>query len=206
MKKLFSVFFVAAMAMGCFAQESYTLTISDWQWSDHCNSISIAAGAPSVVSYVEQSLAFDRVAGERPNLYSLGAYQLRYDYNVLRWLAVGGRLSYDGWICSSNSTQTVAADAVQRMDAHRLSVLMELIFTYINREHVTLYSGLALGMSQYWERQTLGDGTLDPRHLSHLAGSLIPIGVRVGGRNVYGMAEVTIGSESIMSVGLGVKF
>jgi len=201
MKKLFSVFFMAMLAMGCFAQESYTLTISDWQWSDRPNSITIGAGAPSLVSTIESYLALDQVRDDRADLYSLGSYQLRYDYNVLRWLAAGARVSYDGWKCRSKNSSEYYS-----VEGHRLSVLMELLFTYINREHVTLYSGLALGMSQNWDKSVLTDGTDDARHRSFVAGGIIPIGVRVGGKVAYGMAEVSLGTESIIAIGFGCKF
>lgn len=169
----------------------------DYNWQDNPSSLSITIGAPSLVTVIEST--FDNIM-ERNNYTSSfsGSASIRYDYNVLRWMAVGGRFSYDGWKIANNDPENTN---IKNESGHHSSVLMEILFTYINREHVQLYSGVALGMQYYVHSE---DALFEKGIMA--AGSVIPIGVHVGGKRVYGLAEVSLGTEAMMSFGVGVHF
>ena len=38
-----------------------------------------------------------------------------------------------------------------------------------------------------------------------VAGALIPIGIHVGAKNVYALAELGLGTEALLSIGIGFK-
>lgn len=173
----------------------------EWSWENRPSSVTITIGAPSMTTIVLANMSRRWSDRRSPSYY--GAYSIRYDYNILRWLAVGGSLSYDGWEridieTVRNEKAGTITTSQARYAGHRASVLMGVRFTYINREHVQLYSGLALGMSMYWEYD---NSYWD--HPMQVAGSVVPVGVHVGSQKVYGMAEVSVGTESMMSIGIG---
>lgn len=208
--KKFAIILACLMGSLSFAaaQEVYDVD-NEYNWQNRKSSLSLAIGAPSLVSSIESIGTVDITKSS----FS-GAASIRYDYNVLRWLAVGGRFSYDGWQKSGTSrdysyTYNESEDRYinsyeeheVNCSGHRGSVLMEILFTYINREHVQLYSGLALGMQYYVQNKHDGQ-----EKASMIAGSVIPIGVHAGGEHVYALAEVSLGTESMMSFGIGFHF
>lgn len=158
-----------------------TVAQSEWKWSDNPSSVSVNLGAPSLWGMIEGTSSSQ----------SFGSYAIRYDYNVLKWLSVGGHLSYEGMQHRVSHAQT-----------HLANLLLNLHFTYINREHVQLYSGVALGMMYQVQKPVNQAATL-----GILPGwGVTPIGVRLGGKHVFATAEATIGTTPMMSIGVGARF
>lgn len=162
----------------------------EYNWAAKPSSLNITMGVPSMAMWID-------MLGTHANY--TGSYSIRYDYNLLRWLAIGGRLSYEGSNYSDGSSKYVN---------HRAAVQMEVLFTYLNREHVQLYSGLCMGMSYFWETEnkTLVNSGLGASNYFPLVFSAIPIGVHVGSDRVYALAELSLGYEAMMSLGIGVHF
>lgn len=182
MKKLLVSLACLVLAIGsAFAQEE---TASTYDWKANPSSLSVSFGPQSLWGLIENGT----------NARSFGTYSLRYDYNVLKWLAVGGRATYEG--------ATYKRSDVDRI-YHKANVAMEVLFTYVNREHLQLYSGVSMGLIYRWDGAM--DAKLDFKPMLPCA-SVIPIGLHVGGEHVYGLAEVSLGSEAVMNLGLGVRF
>lgn len=182
-----------ALAATALAQELTSEVNNEWSWQDRPSSVTVNLGARSFWNMVEAGSYQDR---------SFGYYAVRYDYNVLKWLAVGGSLSYEGLKYTRHSYYSDPATTVDYTH-HTASLMMELLFTYINREHVQLYSGVAMGLMYEWDGQVGQKAEFQPM----LPGwSIIPIGVRAGGKRVYALAEVTLGTQALMNLGVGFHF
>lgn len=194
MKKYLLLLMLCIVVAASYAQSQ------PWNWSDKPGSVSITIGAPSAYTLID---SYNLSRAHRGMSY-FGSYSINYDYNVLKWLAVGARGSYEGWQFYGPYNGMIGGGSASGenvlMNCHRASVLMNVRFTYINRENVQLYSGIGLGLS-YLFRNENGD----QYNYLGFAGSLIPIGIHVGAKNVYGLAELSLGTEALMSIGLGVK-
>lgn len=180
MKKAFLLLLFAISVATSYAQNQ------PWNWSEKPSSLSLAIGAPSTFTLID---SFD-LAHEHRGMSYLGSFSVSYDYNILRWMAVGVRGSYEGWQYKGNDYQ----------NCHRASMLMTIRFTYINRENVQLYSGVGLGPS-YMFRKENGE----KYNYMSFAGYVTPIGIHVGAKNVYALAELGLGTEALMAVGVGFK-
>jgi len=205
MKKITLTLCGIALCFAAFAQNE----TKQWEWSDRPNSVSVTVGAPSVASMATALDDYLSLSGSRSQLY-YGSYSLRYSYNVLRWLAVGAHASYDGWSCSGDRAfydydNNVTSSQNVSYTGHRASLLMDITFTYINRPHVQLYSGLGMGMQYYWRARPDEDNLakVNKQQMMHVAASIVPIGLHVGNERVYGMAEVSIGTDALMAIGIG---
>lgn len=174
---------------------SYAQT-EPWRWSDKPGSLYITVGAPSTFTLAESA----KYARLHRGINYYGAYSFNYDYSILKWLAVGAKLSYEGWQFKGQveSDNNILQDAYRM--SNRASALLNIRFTYINREHVQLYSAVGLGMSYFFK-------TEDSEKYNYLgfAGSVTPIGVHLGAKNVYALAEISLGTEALMSIGMGFK-
>ena len=166
-------------------------------WEDRRHSIDISVGLPSLYSTIAGSHSWSFYiappgSGNSPspkrNSLFCGHYSIDYSYNVLRWLAVGAELNYEYWTGDYTTHDTYLAAKVK--------------FTYINREHITLYSGVGVGVGTHVEKNSNGSvqGIILP------AAVLTPIGIHAGGRHVYGLAEVNVGSSSFFRLGIGGRF
>lgn len=184
MKKL--VVSLVCLLMACFSMKAQESVKPEWNWSDRPSAVSVTFGAQSFWGMLEHGSG------------SMGAYSIRYDYNVLKWLAVGGRISYEG---VRDARYNYSSGETIPGYTHYFSPMMNLLFTYINREHVQLYSGVGMGLHYTLSKYgTKSDFEMLP------SWAVIPIGVRVGGEHVFGLAEVTLGTEAMMSLGIGVRF
>lgn len=110
-----------------------------------------------------------------------------------------------------------------------ITAMFSMQFTYLNKRLVKLYSGIDLGAGvAIWERKNVWNGDIpetaqavndDLKKINDIkneladakkayfipAFNLTPIGVKVGTR-VYGMAELNIGFESLIKLGIGARF
>lgn len=186
MKKLLSLLLFVFITTTTYAQNQ------PWTWAEKAGSLTFSIGAPSVYTLID---SYD-LAHEHRGMSYMGSYSICYDYNILRWLAVGVRGSYEGWTFNGklNSDENIY------QNCHRASVLMTIRFTYINRENVQLYSGVGIGPSYLFRKE-------DGENYNYLAfaGYVTPIGIHVGAKNVYALAELGLGTEALMSVGVGFK-
>ena len=190
MKKMVSMVLFCLVVGVSYAQTE------PWRWSDKPGSLSITIGSPSTYSLVESN----NLAQLHQGLSYFGSYTINYDYNILRWLSVGARGSYEGWQFKGNLLSDEGSAVYSFQNCHRASVLLDVRFTYINREKVQLYSGVGLGISYLFKRV---EG--EKFNYMMVAGALIPIGIHVGAKNVYALAELGLGTEALLSIGIGFK-
>ncbi|MBO4578345.1 MAG: hypothetical protein J5688_06510 [Paludibacteraceae bacterium] len=164
-----------------------------YDWRTRRQSVSISVGLPSIYATGFGSHSWDfyipasgASSSPRSEIFC-GAWSVDYGYNILWWLRLGAGLSYECW---AGKAQT-----------HDMSLSARVDFTYINREHVVLYSGLSAGIGMHLEHYTNGD--IEGMYLP--AVNVTPIGLNFGSRKVYGLVETNIGSASVLRVGVGFR-
>lgn len=163
------------------------------EWMARRQSVSISVGLPSIYATGFGRHSWDfyiPAAGASSSPRSeifCGAWAVDYGYNLLRWLRLGAGVTYECW---AGKAQT-----------HDMSLTARVDFTYINREHVVLYSGLSAGIGMHLEHYTNGD--IEGMYLP--AVNVTPIGLNFGSRKVYGLVETNIGSASVLRVGIGFR-
>lgn len=165
-----------------------------YDWRAHRQSISISVGLPSIysTSFGGHSWNFyipapgSSSSSSRSEIFT-GAWSVDYGYNILRWLRLGAMANYECWTGSRRT--------------HDISLGVRVDFTYINSEHIRLYSGVLAGVGMHIER--LGSGAVDGRYVPAI--NVTPIGLNFGGETVYGLVETNIGSSSVLRVGVGFR-
>ena len=123
---------------------------------------------------------------------------LRANYQVNHWLSVCGDLNG----CWARFDRIHEKDGPVLSKDHwgSLAFVPGVRFTYLNRRHVMLFSGLSLGVGYLFSDHG-DDAGLFP------AFEIVPLGVTFGGR-VYGTFELNSGSEFGISCrgGIGYRF
>lgn len=111
-----------------------------------------------------------------------------YRYRPLRWLWIGGDITYyhfsakanPGSLKESISTQLFSLDFAMR-------------FSYLNREKVTLYSELTYNLLCFHP------------NMSRMSAHCTLIGVTAGGRHWFGSAELGYGYKGLLNIGFGYR-
>ncbi len=168
----------------------------EYYWKDNRHNISFSVGLPGLYStltyghswafYIAPPSASGSSGATKRDVFC-GAWEVDYQYQVLRWLRVGASVGYEYW---AGNTRTHDIFAAAKVD-----------FTYINREYIRLYSGIGMGLAMHVEQYSNGGAA--GRYLP--ACTLTPIGLNLGNRNVYGLIETNIGAASCLRVGIGFR-
>jgi len=206
MKKLLVILIAAIMSCSAIqAQE-----VQSEHWREGRNTLSISAGYTSGFFYGKTIIfAWIPAAAEHAkNWKYYGAYGLQYMYQVNWWFRTGVKATwemdrYD--IYSSNKADGVKTGVSSN---HTLSLGATMQFTYFNRPHVQLYSGLDLCAGLYMTHSSYEDKSKQPvTRLSWFpALGITPLGVAFGSWKCFGFIETNIGVEAIIKAGLGVHF
>ena len=133
-------------------------------------------------------------------------FSFNYHYRAIKWLWVGGLATVSGL---HNTWRDRFTDEVTDHGSEvHITLMPDLRFSYLNREHVTLYSGFGLGLNMVFMN--------DP-HLSNLYGEdkasyfslayqLTAFGVKAGAKHWFGDLELGYGHKGIISAGFGYEF
>lgn len=127
-----------------------------------------------------------------------GAVNLAYAYRFRRWFELSGILTYSGYY--RNYYDKITEKLAFRENTHSISVMPYAKFVWLYRKYVRMYSGIGLGLSIVVDK---GEDYMDTGVLP--AFSLTPIGIAVGA-DVYGFADLSVGTIGCINVGLGYRF
>ena len=213
MKRIVFFLMVALMTTTAFAKES----VPNYDWKENRHSLSITAGAPSgyfLMREVMGALVLLPVADHAKNSKYFGAYSFQYHYQCLWWLKAGFKATWEGdsHEMYKEKEQTTYTG---KSFGHTMAITPSVQFTYFNRKHVQLYSGIDLGLSvmlrdrRYAEGVTDSDGNQKKNELNAIflpAINITPIAVIAGGEHVYFLAETNIGSDAFIKGGIGFRF
>lgn len=148
---------------------------------------------------------------------------LDYHYRAAKWFWLGLSTSYSFMKEKLYVGNVVSPDAFHwDCKEHHFLIMPSLRFSYLNRPHVTLYSGVAVGVLVNRGNRYYGDlSTLPefapaawgfvpaelPDHTS--AGSafqLTAFGVKAGAKHWFGSFEAGVGIKGIVNLGVGYEF
>lgn len=206
-----SVFQAALEATSDMPTAPDGMKYTHYDWSEHRHSLSLTAGYVS--GYWSMSTVLFtwivEAASHGHNARYYGAYGLQYHYQFLWWLRFGAKIGWEGdgyemW--DKNRTE-------QKGNAKNLyaMTMASLQFTYFNRRHVQLYSGVDVGVGGLLIDQRYLPGHTDSLGNSHrTSGSVYPalnitaLGVAFGNERVYGLVEANVGADAFIKAGLGV--
>lgn len=190
---------------------AFETSVPEWDWREHRHSLSISIGSPSFVTGMTgffTALFSKTDSSKDTNVRVFGSYGVHYGYNALRWLRVGGSIFYSGW----QLDETSGSRYQHKQTFHELALIGRLDFTYLNRKHVRLYSGLGLGaeliVDDDYSRHTSVNPPSEQNRTCFPSAAfyVTPIGIEAGGKHVYGLAEINIGTTDMLRAGLGVRF
>ncbi|MDR1542858.1 MAG: hypothetical protein LBS50_00315 [Prevotellaceae bacterium] len=130
---------------------------------------------------------------------ALGSYTLSYHYNLKKWIALGGFVSY------SPSKETRYYDEYSNYGIYynyksilnNVSLAFSVRFTYLNRPNAKLYSGCSLGLMHIFEK--------GQRMQMSMSGQMTFLGFQFG-RKFYIGGEIGIGAKGFFTTNLGYKF
>lgn len=165
-----------------------------YDWTAHRHNVSISVGLPGLYSTLMGNHSWEfyiaapsSTTTTKPSEWFCGAWAIDYAYQVKRWLRVGGTANYEYWYGNYNT--------------HDVSLMVKVDFTYINKENIRLYSGIATGIGMHLEQNN--SGAVAGMYIPAVA--LTPIGLNFGGERVYGLVETNIGASSFVRVGVGFR-
>lgn len=131
-------------------------------------------------------------------VYTSGAWSLSYDYRFKKWFDLGLTLGYYGEYSRSYSNKDFSP--VGRNRVHFITVMPVARFTWLNRRWVRMYSAVGLGAT--FRTGVDFDGESDAETIAF---QFTPIGISVG-RSLFGFAEVGVGAQGVLMMGIGYKF
>ena len=135
------------------------------------------------------------------NRTNVGAFNISYMYNPLKWLAMGASFSYH------SSAQRVYERTTEKLlDSNRnssYSLVLKARFVYLNREWIRLYGNIGMGIGiNHYENVPYYYGYAR----TYFTGQFTPFGLEVG-KNLFGYFEpIGLGSLGMYCVGIGYKF
>ena len=143
-------------------------------------------------------------------------FSLDYHYRASKWFWLGLTAGYNyyqekgdalslyvGYIFPENSTW--------QYKEHHFLIMPSLRFSYLNRPHLTLYSGLAVGLYIKHGREYIDDDNLiQPITTDHnrvfSAFQLTAFGLKAGAKHWFGSFEAGFGIKGFANLGVGYEF
>lgn len=139
------------------------------------------------------------IGGNKTDTKFIGTYGLDYYYQVNKWFRPGAKIVYEGLTTSVYDSTDVL---INHYNTSTLSIMASSQFSYLNKKHVKLYSGIDLGIGTIFDDNKKGSGTTS----TFCAFNVTVIGIRVGNENIYGMVETNIGMDALIKAGFGARF
>ncbi len=181
-----------------------------WKSQFKRHEFTLGVGDPSRVNY------FRNRVGTKPNyypevwlqnqyhignIYTTCPITLGYRFRVLKWLWVGGDVSYCGFFGSFKDVYT--DQKVGKYRDHFISIMPAVRFSSLYREHFAMYSGIACGIAFEYS-ESYPDYKA---HNNHLAFQLTLLGFTAGNQRWFGFAELGCGYKGgYVNAGLGFRF
>ncbi|MBO7646932.1 MAG: hypothetical protein J6S56_02390 [Bacteroidales bacterium] len=138
-------------------------------------------------------------------------FSFNYHYRVAKWFWVGGLTTFTG---IHNTWRDRLTDKITGHGSEfYFSIMPDIRFSYLNRKHVTLYSGLGFGMeiehikdpqvSRFFTDRSNQEYNVTSIFYSY---QLTAFGIKAGGNHWFGNMELGIGSKGFVSAGFGYDF
>lgn len=128
---------------------------------------------------------------------------INYHYRLSKWFWAGLSIDYT---YAKDHTDYAYWEYIQER-RHFITIMPELRFSYLNRPHVTLYSGLAAGITtapgyhmRSWVEETVNNTKTFPSF------QITALGIRAGRDHLFGTFEAGFGFKGFASLGIGYAF
>ena len=157
-------------------------------------------------SYHDETLDSYFTDGPRDQLKSVrasGAINLTYTYRFKKWLELSGTLGYSGvyeYRYANNGHSSKL-----RSVHNAINIIPEVRFVWFRTKHVSMYSGIGIGV-RFITEKNIYDYESTIYNDMGITSKITPIAIRIGGKKLYGMAELGFGSSGIFVLGIGYKF
>lgn len=125
-----------------------------------------------------------------------GVPGISYIYNHNTWFAQGAEFLMGGYYTNEYDNFTHERLEIDRYINY--TFLYTARFTYMSREHCSLYGSASLGFMLRTYANEFDYG--------HVMGHLCPFGVSWGNANIRGFAEIGIGGKGLFRAGLSYSF
>ncbi|MBR4648469.1 MAG: hypothetical protein IKO75_15285, partial [Bacteroidales bacterium] len=133
---------------------------------------------------------------------------LDYHYRASKWFWLGLTAGYNLY---KENGYGEPENLTWQYKEHHFLIMPSLRFSYLNRPHLTLYSGLAVGLYIKHGREYRDDDFLiEPITIDHnrvfSAFQLTAFGVKAGAKHWFGSFELGAGIKGFVNLGVGYEF
>lgn len=164
--------------------------------------VSVSYGTLPITNFVGifSNLFVGVFTGKLSNISSIGATSLNYLYRINKTIGVGATFSFSSLNADVRNTEDVISQSYY-------SIMPQIKFNWLNRDLVTLYSRLNVGVTYLALRRTYEAPGSESQTGCVWAPmfQLSPIGIEVG-RRIAGYAEAGWGATGLLIVGIRGKF
>lgn len=200
-KSLLLLLFCVSFGLELCAQED----ASDWRQMFNRHEFSLSVGDPAMANLTRKG-NFSRNAMTSwldiptyTDVYTTSPITLGYRFRLLKWLWLGGDITYCGFFGTSRNIYT--EEPLYKYRENSVSFMPSIRFSYLNREHVTLYSGFTSGL-RFGVSRTYNEKRVYVR----LPFQLTLFGVSAGSQSWFGFAELGVGYQGFAKAGFGYRF
>jgi len=139
---------------------------------------------------------------------SFGTLFLGYSRSLNRIVSMGFMFGFQNFTYTGKATEQNASGTVHNIDNNDilLSGIARFLFSYVNKPVIRMYSGIGIGITVDFGKETRDGGT-DPFSEKRLwpGGQLTFMGIRFG-KAFGGFFEFGFGSYGLINAGLSYKF
>lgn len=169
---------------------------------------------PLGFTYLRELFAFPTILGELIEGISptkqifTPVFSLDYHYRASKWFWLGLTTGYNLY---EEKGYGEPEHLTWKYKEHHFLIMPSLRFSYLNRPHLTLYSGLAVGLYIKHGREYRDDDCLiQPITIDHnrvfSAFQLTAFGLKAGAKHWFGSFEAGFGIKGIVNLGVGYEF
>ena len=142
-------------------------------------------------------------------------FSLDYHYRATKWFWLGLTAGYNYYKEKGNFQDfEIPENPTWQYKEHHFLIMPSLRFSYLNRPHLTLYSGLAVGLyikhGREYRKYIDNDFLIKPRTFDHnrvfSAFQLTAFGLKAGANHWFGSFEAGFGIKGIVNLGVGYEF
>ncbi len=179
----------------------------------HRHEVRFEVGDPFGIALLQRKTA-EQTSHNRPiiaqAIESTPVFSLNYHYRLTKWFWAGAMINYGYYRdhVDYDNFQLYQSRWLSRW-LHCITFMPELRFSYLNRPHATLYSGIAAGVTWFIGHHNLSWEIYDGQwwKLSTFPSfQLTAFGIRAGGEHLFGSFEAGFGIKGIVSAGIGYAF
>lgn len=200
-KSMLFGFFCSICCLG-FSQAEETSPKKEF----HQHEISFHLGDPSFHLDTWYDYDFNHFSWMRDDYYNkwtitTPSITASYLYRPLKWFWIGADISYTGNYKIAHDL--ISETKIGKSSTHQFVLSPHLRFSYLNKEKVNLYSGIAVGFCYSFTKNNFTE--LEWYGSTDLGLQVTAIGISVGKRWI-GLAELGYGYKGIFNLGIGYRF